>query len=142
MTQNTVRVGIAVFIFKEGKFLLQQRHGAHGEGTWSVPGGHQELNESFEETARREVLEETGLTIDNVQFGAITNDVFQNEGKHYVTIWMTSNWESGTARICEPDKCLKQEWCTFDNLPAPLFSPCWENLLNSDFIETIKQRVV
>lgn len=37
-----VRVGIGVFVFKDGKFLMAQRKNAHGDGTWSVPGGHLE----------------------------------------------------------------------------------------------------
>ena len=74
--QNNVRVGIAVFVFKDGKFLMAQRHGAHGPGTWSVPGGHLEFGESFEETARREVKEETALEITNIRFGAVTNELW------------------------------------------------------------------
>lgn len=119
---------------------MQQRHGAHGAGSWSVPGGHLELGESFEDTAHREVKEETGLEISNVRFGAVTNDNFINEGKHYVTIWMLSDWQSGEEYITEPDKCLKQEWHTFDDLPLPLFLP-WNQLLDSEFIEKIKQQL-
>jgi 8-oxo-dGTP diphosphatase len=140
MTQNNVRVGIAVFIFKDGKFLLQQRTGSHGAGSWSTPGGHLEFGESFEDTARREVREETGLEITNLRFGAITNDYFVDENKHYVTIWMLSDWLSGTERITEPDKCLKQEWHTFDDLPSPLFLT-WNQLLDSEFIADIKKQL-
>ena len=137
MNQGQVRVGVGVFIFKDGKFLMQQRQGAHGAGSWSVPGGHLEFNETFEETATREVLEETDLTITNIRFGAVTNDRFTEEGKHYVTVWMLSDWESGQAYITEPDKCIAQAWHTFDDLPSPLFLP-WEQLLASEFIDTIK----
>lgn len=140
MNQNTVRVGIGVFVFKDGKFLTQQRHGAHGAGSWSVPGGHLEFGESFEDTARREVKEETGLDIKNIRFGAVTNDHFSDEDKHYVTVWMLSDWQAGTESIMEPDKCLKQEWHTFDDLPSPLFLP-WKQLLASEFIEKIKKQL-
>jgi 8-oxo-dGTP diphosphatase len=53
-------VGIGVFIFKDKKFLMILRHGAHGKGSWSVPGGWMEFGESFEDTAKREVCEEVG----------------------------------------------------------------------------------
>jgi 8-oxo-dGTP diphosphatase len=138
--QNNVRVGVGVFVFKDGKFIMQQRQGAHGAGTWSLPGGHLEFGESFEETARREVKEETDLNITNVRFGAVTNDNFVDEDKHYVTVWMISDWESGTAYITEPDKCIAQQWHTFDDLPANLFLP-WNQLLDSEFIEKIKQQL-
>ena len=135
--QNNVRVGIGVFVFKNGKFLMQQRKGSHGAGSWSVPGGHLEFGESFEDTARREVKEETGLEIKNVRFGAVTNDHFADENKHYVTVWMLSDWADGNEYITEPDKCIAQEWHTFDDLPSPLFLP-WNQLLESEFIEEIK----
>lgn len=126
------RVGIAIFIFKEGKFLMMCRRGAHGAGTWSVPGGHLEYGESFEDTARREAFEETGVTINNVEFAAVTNDVFETENKHYVTVWMKSELENGEPEILEPDKSTELIWCDFDSLPEPLFLP-WRQLKVSEF---------
>ena len=135
---NRPKIGIGVFIFKDGKFLMAKRMGSHGEGSWSVPGGHLEFGESFEDTAQREVLEETSLRIKNLRFGAVTNDYFKDEGKHYVTIWMLSDYESGEAKILEPNKCTDQKWVDFETLPAPLFLP-WKQLLDSPFIEEIKK---
>ncbi len=137
MDKQNVRVGIGVFIFKDGKFLMGQRKNAHGDGTWSVPGGHLEFGESFSDTAIREAKEETNLDITNVRFGAVTNDYFEIEGKHYVTVWMLSDYKSGDVKIIEPDKFVKMEWRDFKNLPEPLFQP-WKQLLKSEFIEKIK----
>ncbi|MBP6858842.1 MAG: NUDIX domain-containing protein [Candidatus Pacebacteria bacterium] len=134
------RVGIAVFIFREGKFLMLKRKGSHGSGTWSVPGGHLEFGESFEDTVRRETLEETVLSVRNIRFGAVTNDHFEAEQKHYVTVWMVSDYESGEASIMEPEKCDELGWFDFDTLPSPLFLP-WNQLLNSEFLEGIKKQV-
>ena len=141
METSNVRVGVGVFIFKEGTFLMQQRVGSHGSGTWSVPGGHLEFGETFEQTARRETEEETGLTIKNVRFGGVTNDFFESENKHYVTIWMLSEWESGQPINSEPEKCLALEWRTFNKLPAPLFLP-WAQLLKSEFLPVIKKEAL
>lgn len=134
---KNVRVGIGIFVFKDGKFLMMKRHGAHGSGTWATPGGHLEFGESFEDTARREVKEETNLNIKNIRFGAVTNDLFIDEDKHYVTVWMLSDWESGIPSINEPEKCTSQKWCTFDKLPKPLFLS-WDQLLKSEFMKNIK----
>src|SRR5579884_520740 len=120
---NIVRVGMGVFIFKNGRFLIGKRMSAHGEGSWSIPGGHMEFGESLEATAKREVKEETGLEIHHIRFGGVTNDYFATEGKHYITIWMLSDWKSGEPTITEPDYFVEQRWVDFDNLPQPLFLP-------------------
>lgn len=65
---NRPQIGVGVFVIKDGKFLMGQRRGSHGEGTWSVPGGHLEFGESPESTALREVFEETSLKIANIAF--------------------------------------------------------------------------
>jgi 8-oxo-dGTP diphosphatase len=140
MEKPNVRVGIGVFVFKDGKFLMQKRKGSHGEGSWSLPGGHLEFGESFEETARREVMEEAGIEIKNVRFGAITNDHFVDENKHYVTIWMLSEWANGEVKNMEPEKCTAQTWSTFDDLPTPLFLT-WNQLFESSFIDDIKTQL-
>lgn len=134
------RIGIGVFVFKNGKFLMGRRRNAHGDGTWSIPGGHLEFGETFEDTAKREVLEETGLAIKNVRFGAVTNDYFRDEGRHYVTVWVLSDWESGKEHITEPDKYVDMEWRDFDTLPEPLFLP-WQQLLSSQFIDSMKDEL-
>jgi len=136
MERSQARVGIGVFIIKDGKFLMQRRQGSHGAGSWSVPGGHLEFGESFEDTARREVMEETGLEIKNIRFAAVTNDIFAEENKHYVTVWMLSEWASGVVENREPEKCTAQAWHTFDDLPEPLFLP-WKQLQASEFYDTL-----
>ena len=56
-----ILVGVLVLIFDEHhRLLLQHRVDDH---TWDFPGGYMEPGESTEETARREVREETGLEI-------------------------------------------------------------------------------
>ena len=64
------KVGVGVFVLKDGKILMGKRKGAHGEGSWSLPGGHLEFNESWDMCAVRETMEETGVTIKNIRFGA------------------------------------------------------------------------
>ncbi|WP_323368626.1 NUDIX hydrolase [Radiobacillus deserti] len=52
----------------EGRILLQKRK---DYGEWGIPGGILEIGEAVEDTVRREVLEETNLTIRNVQLFGI-----------------------------------------------------------------------
>src|SRR5215469_4119041 len=122
-------VGLAVIVERDGKVLLQKRKGSHGEGTWAPPGGHVEFGESLEECAVRETLEETGLEIGDVQFIAITNDLFPSEQKHYLTVWVVATYLSGPAFVAYPDKVAEVSWMSWDALPEHLFIP-FHNLLS------------
>lgn len=116
-------VGIGVFVFKDGKFLLGRRKGKHGTDTWSVPGGYLEYGEDFEECAAREVMEETGVKITNIKLYTTVNNVFYDENKHSITIFMFSDWVSGEPKVTEPDKFIDIAWFDFKDLPEPLFLP-------------------
>lgn len=135
-----VGVGCAVIIMRDGKFLMIKRAGKHGPETWSVPGGWQEIGETFEQASRREVAEEVGCEIANLRFGAVTNNYFPEEGVHSISIFSLADWVSGEPQNLEPEKCEELKWVDFDNLPSPLFTP-WQELLKSEFIDNIKQAI-
>ncbi|ABU73922.1 nucleotide triphosphate diphosphatase NUDT15 [Vibrio campbellii] len=126
-----VRVGVATIILRDGAILLGERVGSHGANTWATPGGHLELGESIEDCAKREVLEETGLIVDSIEKFTFTNDIFEKEGKHYVTLFVVASSASGEPQVTEPDKCKQWKWCRLDDLPEPLFLPLI-NLLKED----------
>ncbi|MDD2907352.1 MAG: NUDIX domain-containing protein [Candidatus Gracilibacteria bacterium] len=121
--ENSVRVGIGVFVIKDDKILLGYRTNTHGGGNWGLTGGHLEFMESFEDCAIRETLEETNIKIKDVKVLGITNDFFTDKNKHYVSIFLKGNYESGDLKIMEPDKFEKWEWFSLDNLPQPLWFP-------------------
>ncbi|MBD1582742.1 nucleotide triphosphate diphosphatase NUDT15 [Pseudoalteromonas sp. S16_S37] len=121
--QKQVRVGVAVIILREGRVLLGERIGSHGAHTWATPGGHLELGESIEQCAKRETFEETGLIADSIEKLSFTNDIFEKENKHYVTLFMLASCPSGEPIVTEPNKCRQWKWFELDNLPEPLFLP-------------------
>jgi 8-oxo-dGTP diphosphatase len=123
------RVGLAVIVERDGAVLLLKRKGSHGEGTWAPPGGHVEFGESLEECAARETLEETGVVIGDVEFIAITNDLFPSEQRHYLTVWVEAAYLSGQASVAYPDKVAEVAWMPWDELPEQLFIP-FDNLLS------------
>ena len=125
-------IGIGVIVIKGSKVLLGKRKNSHGEGSWCFPGGHLEFNEEIEECGRREVLEEAGIKIRNIKLGPFTNDIFKKEGKHYVTLFLISDYDSGEVRVMEPDKFEKWGWFEWGKLPKPLFLPI-QNLLKQKF---------
>lgn len=126
------KVGVGVIVIKGNKVLLGKRKNAHGDGTWSFGGGHLEFNEDLETCAKREVHEETGLEVKNIRFATITNDRFEKEGKHYITIFMIAEHSKGEPQNREPDRLDRWEWFEWSKLPKPLFLPI-ENLLKQNF---------
>ncbi|MBR9691448.1 NUDIX domain-containing protein [Candidatus Woesearchaeota archaeon] len=132
LKEKRPKVGVGVFVIKDGEFLLGKRKNAHGEGSWCLPGGHLEFNEELEGCSKREVMEEAGVAIKNIRFGAITNDMFKDEEKHYITIFMLSDYHDGEVRIMEPHKCEEWRWFTLEDLPSPLFIPM-QNLMKQRF---------
>jgi len=117
------KVAVAVFIIKDNQILIGKRKGSLGNGTWGVPGGKLDFLESIEDCAKREILEETGLKIKDIQVVTITNDIFKEENEHYVTIFVKSKYVNGTPNILEPNKCEEWKWCEWNKLPEPLFLP-------------------
>lgn len=126
------RIGVGVIVKKGNKVLMGKRKNSHGEGSWQFPGGHLEFGETPEDYAKRELLEETGLVANNFEKGKFTNSIFDKEDKHYITLFVTTNWEAGEPEIKEPEKCEGWEWFEWENLPKPLFLPI-ENLLKERF---------
>jgi len=125
-------VGVAAIVIKEGKVLLGKRKNSHGSGTWQFPGGHLEFKESIENCAQREVFEETGIKIKNVRRGPYTNDIFEKEQKHYITLFAISEYDSGILELREPEKCEKWDWFEWSKLPEPSFLPIL-NLMKQNF---------
>jgi 8-oxo-dGTP diphosphatase len=115
------KIGVGVCMIKDGKVLLGKRLNAHGQGTWAFPGGHLEFGETVVNCAKREVAEETGMKISNIRKGPYTEDLFIAVNKHYITLLMIADWQSGEPVILEPDKCQEWRWFAWDQFPSPLF---------------------
>ncbi len=124
------KVGVGVMVVKDRKVLMLKRQGSHGAATWCFPGGHLEFNESWKDCAIRETKEEAGIDIGNISFLTATNDIFHDEAKHYITIFMKADLLSGEPNIMEPEKCTEIGWFSWDCLPRPLFIPM-QNLVDS-----------
>lgn len=125
---DRAKVGVGVIIVRDGKVLLIRRTGSHGSGTWSVPGGHIDGGESPSETAVRETKEETNIDIDGADLVGVTNDVFEAEGKHYVTLWMRSRGTPRGEVTLNERESSDYAWFDHAHLPSPRFVP-FDNLL-------------
>jgi len=118
---NRPKVGIGMLVMRNGKVLLGKRKGAHGSGEYAGLGGHLEFNESIEDCARREALEEAGIEIKNIRFLCLSN-IKKYPGKHYIDIGIAVDWAKNEPKVMEKDRNEGWDWYDLDNLPSPLFA--------------------
>lgn len=134
--EKKVGVGFGVMVLKDRKILLGRRNEdtkkadseLRGEGTWTMPGGKLEYQESFEEGARREVMEETGIILKNVKVICVNND--KNEYAHFVTIGLFSEDFEGEVEVLEPEEITEWNWFASKDLPKNIFPPSKKVLEN------------
>lgn len=122
------RVGVACIVTRDDRVLLVRRQRSHGAGSWSTPGGHLDFGETLAACAMRETEEETGVRVGEVEFVAITDDLFAEEGKHYITVWMHGQVSVGEAVVRDAREVAEVGWFDVHDLPSPLFLSL-ENLL-------------
>jgi ADP-ribose pyrophosphatase YjhB (NUDIX family) len=94
-------VGIGVIALRGEQVLLVQRGKPPRVGSWSLPGGAQHLGEPAEAAARRELLEETGITVGPLRLAAvidaISHDAQRRVRYHYTIIDYCAEWAGGEA---------------------------------------------
>ncbi|MBI2798243.1 NUDIX domain-containing protein [Candidatus Saccharibacteria bacterium] len=116
-------------VLNDGKILLGKRHDdpakasslLNGAGTWTMPGGKLHFGESFEDGAKRETLEETGISLKEVEVISINNDCV--EGAHFVTVGLFSTKFTGEPKVMEPDEITAWRWFDLNDLPKPIYFP-------------------
>lgn len=86
--------------FRDGKLLLARR--AHPPLLWTLPGGRVELGETAAHAARRELLEETGVTCEVEGFAGFREFVARGPrgevDRHFVILAFAARWVSGEAQ--------------------------------------------
>lgn len=98
-------VGIGVVLLRPahgsapGEVLLVRRAKPPAMGQWSLPGGGQELGETAEHAARRELAEETGLVAGPMVLAANVDSIHQDgTGRvqfHYTILDFAAWWQGG-----------------------------------------------
>jgi ADP-ribose pyrophosphatase YjhB (NUDIX family) len=105
-------IGVGVVVWHGDRVLLVQRGRPPRQGQWSLPGGAQQLGESLAEAARREVLEETGITVDLGDVIATVDSIERDpEGRvryHYTLIDFAA--EAHSAELVPGDDAADARW--------------------------------
>lgn len=67
--EKVIMVVAGAFVLDEKNRVLMQKRSDNGQ--WGFPGGFMELGENVQDTARREIYEETGLKLDELELFGI-----------------------------------------------------------------------
>lgn len=120
---KTPLVAVDVIIEKNDKLLLVTRKGKPYADKLALPGGRVEINETVEEAARREVMEETGLSVDIVDMLGIYSNPKRDPRGHIIsivfiartkTISVKAGSDASAAQWFDTDS-IKKEYLAFDH---------------------------
>src|SRR5882724_1341689 len=124
------QLAVSASIFRAREILLVRRARQPAKGLYTLPGGRVEFGESLAEALKREVLEETGLTID-VAGLAGWREVLPNAsgGGHFVILSFATRWVAGETAL--NDELDDARWLTPENLGGLATTEGLEDIIRS-----------
>ncbi|KFV61447.1 7,8-dihydro-8-oxoguanine triphosphatase, partial [Dryobates pubescens] len=115
----TSRLFTLVLVVQPPRVLLGMKKRGFGAGLWNGFGGKVQPGESIEEAARRELLEESGLTVDTLQkMGQITFEFVGNSELMDVHIFRADDFHGEPTESDE----MRPQWFQLDEVP---FNHMW-----------------
>ncbi|MCF0152857.1 MAG: NUDIX hydrolase [Megasphaera sp.] len=115
--EANVLMGLSVkaMIFHDGKLLLLQKNDAEGVHHWEFPGGGLRFTEDFEAGLRREVREETGLSI-TLEAPVGIWSYQKKDGQFLNGVIFVATTTSDNIKLS--DEHLAYHWVTPEELPS------------------------
>lgn len=93
-------LSVLVYVRRGDEVLVMRRNKEPNLGLWIAPGGKVEVGESPHETARRELLEETGLLVDDLRLRGFCTEVSPLPEWNWMLFIYTTRTFSG---VVQPD---------------------------------------
>ena len=109
-----------VFVIDDGKILLIDKKTGIGKGKINGPGGKLENGESPEQCARREIFEELGVTVSNLEYCGQQRFQFTDGLSIHVWIYRTFDFEGEPTEGNE----ARPMWVPLDEIP---YERMWED---------------
>jgi 8-oxo-dGTP diphosphatase len=136
----SVTVDIVVFSHRpEGlAVLLVQRGREPFKAQWALPGGFIEMDEPLEQSAKRELEEETGLQIDHTEQIGAYGDPHRDPRGRVISIAFWSILPSGSrAWVAGSDDASHAEWFPISDLPSLAFD---HKMIIQDALKALRAR--
>ena len=112
----------AFIVNNKGELLVAQRAKEPAKGTLDLPGGFVDMDETAEEGMRREIMEETGLTVDSMNYLFSIPNIYIYSGMNIHTIDMF--YEIVVDNDAHPvagDDAAKLKWIALNKVRPELF---------------------
>jgi len=115
-----IKANLCYLINQKGEVLLQYKIQGFGQGKWNGPGGKVKPGETVEQSVRREVKEEAGLTIKNFIKVAELEFIFngKKEWNNYTHVFICREF-SGDLK---PNQEGSLKWFKLEKIP---FDKMW-----------------
>lgn len=129
---------------KNGEILLVKRKFDPKKGFWDVPGGFVNDDENFEEGLVREIKEELGIIVNNIEYICSATDLYPYKGLKYHTI-VALFWGKIEEAVYPTDdvsevKFFKKEEFRNVEFAFPGLATLIENYLSANKIKKGKKR--
>ena len=110
-----VLIGTIVVVSKGNKILLGKRKNSYKAGFYGIPGGRVNEPEKLVDTAKRELFEETGIKVDDLEYIGVIRD--QHKGYTFTHFAFLCKNPSEEPKNLEPNKCEGWKWFHQDKIP-------------------------
>jgi len=98
-------VAVSAVIVRDNKLFLARRAYGPALGRYTMPGGVVEAGETLTKALTREILEETGMTIEPVTLAGhrevVARDAEGRIERHFVILCYASRWRAGEPTLNE-----------------------------------------
>ena len=103
------------------RVLLIRRKNEPYRGCWALPGGFIEMEETLEESARRELLEETGIAAGKLTFLGVFGDPGRDPRGRVITVTYLAEVDPAKVRPIAADDAAEVGWFSLRKPPKLAF---------------------
>jgi 8-oxo-dGTP diphosphatase len=133
MPSVTVDVVVATREKQPRVLLIRRKHDPFA-GRWAIPGGFIEMDETLEESARRELREETGLKVGKLEQVGTYGDPGRDPRGRTISVVYLGRVKEAPGQLAAADDAAELAWHRLDRLPALAFD-------HGDILAAVRRRL-